>query len=1086
MVVGEPGIGKTRLTEEFSVYAKLRGAEVLLGRCYEGGVSVPYLPFIEAFRQHVRTRPDEELRAELGAGAPEVAALVSEVRARFPDLPESREPESEADRLRLFESMAGFVRSASAATPLVLVLDDLHWADKPTLLLMQHLARGIRNDRVLIVGTYRDVELERTHPLAEVVAALRRERLYERILLRGLPADDVQALISAIADQEVPDEFAQAISRETEGNPFFIEEVLRHLAETGAISRSEAGWVGDASLIEESLPEGVREVIGRRLSRLSEACNGMLTIASAMPGGFSFEVLNAVSEEAEENLLDLIDEALRSRVIVERKEAGGVYEFTHALIRQTLYGELNTPRRVRLHRQIGEALERLYAANPEPHLSELAQHFFQAAPGGDVAKAVDYAVRAGERALAMTAYEEAADHYERALQALDLGEQQEGARRCELVLSLGNARLRGGETEKARETFRTAADLARDLSSAELLARAAVGYGGGFGVAEMGTVNQSIVGLLEEGLAAIGTEDSWLRARLLSLLATQLYFSDDRQRCAELSEEAVAVARRVGDKKALIQTLYSLVLSLSDATTSPAVSLETCTEMVELATELGDRESLAFAHSFRVISQLFHGRIDEFDRDMEIHTKLAEQTRQPLRLWLGTVHEGMRATLEGRFEEGERLAQEALSIGQPVEGQNAVTVFGVQNFQLRWATGSGFEELEPAVRLFVEQYPALPAWRASLAIIYAELGRETDARREFEWFASKEFGGLPDDGNWLITLVLLADTCLFLRDAPRASILYERMLPFSGSNVVVGPSASCTGALDRNLGYLAATMSRWDKAVEHFERALEMNERIRSRPYVARTRFEYANMLLERNEPGDLEKAVPLLNQALDTAQELGMKGLLEKALALKFRAQGVDSGEVRSSIYAVASIVDRQRPDLIPHAAPDGTVTLMFSDMEGFTSMTERLGDHRAHEIVQDHNRIVREQLGAHEGYEVELQGDGFLLAFASARKAALCAIGIQRAFAAYNDGEHEQPIRVRIGLHTGETIKDADKFFGKAVIQACRIADQARAGEILVSSVLKTLVESSGDLPFRPAREVELKGLSGTHQLYGIDWSS
>ena len=249
MLVGEPGIGKTRLAEEFGVYAKLRGAQVLAGRCYEGGVAVPYLPFVEAFRQYVRSRPDEALREELGAGAPEVATLVSEIRRRLPDLPEPAPLEGDAERIRLFESVASFVRSAAAANPLVLILDDLHWADKPTLLLLQFLARGIARERVLLVGGYRDVELERTHPLADIVAALRREQLYERVLLRGLSFEEVKHLVRARGGQEPPEGFVQRLLDETEGNPFFVEEVLRHLAEIGAIRREE-GAVGGRSLAD--------------------------------------------------------------------------------------------------------------------------------------------------------------------------------------------------------------------------------------------------------------------------------------------------------------------------------------------------------------------------------------------------------------------------------------------------------------------------------------------------------------------------------------------------------------------------------------------------------------------------------------------------------------------------------------------------------------------------------------------------------------------------------------------------------------------------------------------------------------------
>ena len=291
MLVGEPGIGKTRLAEEFGVYAGLRGAQVLTGHCYEGESSLPYRPFVEAFRQYTRTRPDAELRTQLGPGAPEIATLVSEIRQRFPDIEEAAKLDPEAERLRLFESVTEFLHNASTAQPLVLHLDDLHWADKPSLLLLQHLAQRTARDRLLILGAYRDVELERTHPLAEALGALRRLPNYRRVLLRGLAQESVFDLLSVNDPSEEGaggrQALAAALYQETEGNPFFIREVIAHLIETGKLVHEDGRWVGRvASIAELGIPEGVREVIGRRLTRLSDGCNRMLTLASTMTGGF--------------------------------------------------------------------------------------------------------------------------------------------------------------------------------------------------------------------------------------------------------------------------------------------------------------------------------------------------------------------------------------------------------------------------------------------------------------------------------------------------------------------------------------------------------------------------------------------------------------------------------------------------------------------------------------------------------------------------------------------------------------------------------------------------------------------------------
>ena len=323
MVVGEPGIGKTRLTEELGVYTAVRGAQVCWGHCYEGELGVPYLPFVEALRTYVRDKGDDELRAELSTGAPEVATIVSDLRVRFPDLPVSPALEGDAERMRLFEGVSAFLTNAAAARPLVLMLDDLHWADKPTLLLLQYLARNLRRERVLIVCTYRDVELDRTHPLADMIASLRREQLYERVLLRGLDRDEVKSFIEAVGEQETPAIFAETVHRETEGNPFFVAEILRHLAESGALERVDGHWAGSAEGVAEQLPEGVREVIGRRLSRLGDDCNKMLTIGAAMPGGFTLEVVSRVLDTDEDAVLDLLDEALDRQILRERRDQSG-------------------------------------------------------------------------------------------------------------------------------------------------------------------------------------------------------------------------------------------------------------------------------------------------------------------------------------------------------------------------------------------------------------------------------------------------------------------------------------------------------------------------------------------------------------------------------------------------------------------------------------------------------------------------------------------------------------------------------------------------------------------------------------------
>ncbi len=1086
MLVGEPGIGKTRLAEEFAVYAGLRGAQVLVGHCYEGEVAVPYLPFVEAFRQYVRGRADPTLRQELGEGAPEVAKLVSEVRQRFPDIPEAPPLEGDAERHRLFQSVTDFLRNAAGANPVVLFLDDIHWADKPSLLLLQYLARGLRGDRVLIVGAYRDVELDRTHPLSEVVAALRRERLYERVLLRGLPPDEVRAMIEALGEQETPEALAQAIYRETEGNPFFVEEILKHLIEIGAISRQQDGWVGDAAAIAQNIPEGIREVIGRRLSRLSEPCNRMLTLASTMTGGFSWELLREVSGEEEERLLDLLDEALTAQLIRERKDgASGTYEFTHALIRQTLYGELNTPRRVRMHRQIGEAMERLYAANPEPHLAELAHHLFQAAPGGDVDKAIEYARRAGERAAGVLAHEEAVEQYGMALQALELRDKPDDRLRCELLLALGGAQDKAGEPEKATATLEQAMKLAEGLKEPELVGSVALAYAAACGRGPLAMTDAGSP-FIERALAAIDGGDSALRGRLLVALAMTLFVPlGPLERSVALAREAWAMGERMGDVQVQASALNNLHILLQGPQHTEE-RVEIATRAIRLAEEAGEKAQIIWAHISRMIDSLEIGDIETVDRELALIFPMADETREPWYLGVRPYWTAMRAIMEGRLAEGEHKSQQAMLFAQRLQHPLFAQGFAVQMFNIRLQQGRA-AELEPLLKRTVEQNPDVIAWLPALALLYAVAGKEAEAREVYERLAADDFASIPMDGGWLTAMNRLATIAAYLKDKSRATVLYDMLLPYRNRNIVIANAVICDGSASRPLGMLATVLERWGEAEELFQEAVEMNTRIGARPNLARTQYEHAVMLLARDEPGDRRRALELLDEALAIFQEIGMKRDIELALKLKLQAQGISSTDLQTSIDAVAAAVYVDKPDLRPHAAPDGTVTILFSDIEGSTAMTERLGDQQWLEVLREHNRIVREQVNAHGGFEVKSAGDGFMLAFQSARRAVQCAIDIQRAFAERNAGVGAQGLallHVRIGLHTGEAIKEADDFFGKNVILAARIAAQAQGGEILVSSLLKELTESAGEFAFTDGRDVELKGLSGTQGVCAVAW--
>ncbi len=1069
MLVGEPGIGKTRTAEELVTYARLRGGAVLWGRCYEGEGAPAYWPWVQIIRASSVERDPTKLRSWMGPGAADIAAVVPELREILPDLPEPPKLEAEAARFRLFDSITTFLKNVSNEHPLVLVLDDLHWADESSLLLLQFLVREIHQSRLLVLGTYRDVELKRGHPLSETLAILARAGLSERVLLRGLTRADVARFVAMSICDKVPPTLAEALYTETEGNPFFLHEVVRLLVTDGRLE--------DAGSWSLTIPQSVRDVVGRRLNQLSEPCNEVLSIASVIGREFDSSVLERVSELEGDALLEAIEEAQAARVVADAAESVGRYRFLHALVRETLYEELSTPRRVRLHRSIGEALEELHRSKPERHLPELAHHFYQSIQAGTVDKAVAYAVAAAERAVSQRAYEEAVGHYDRALQASEFQEPLDEGKRCELQLALGDAQRAAGDHTAARESFDRAAIIAKRLGSVEQLARAAVGYAR---LLVFGSPDPHALGLVEEALAALGKEDSALRARLLGLLALVSRWDVGVSRAEELARQAVEMARRVGDRPTLTHVLDVLHL-VSDPFRDPRERLAVPRELVEVAESIGDRELMWAGRVHLIVDLMELGDWPAIERELEALDALVPVLRQPLRESAGIRIRVSRALLTGRFAEAGRLIEESDRVTRSLTIASARRITGAQEAMLQHLRG----EHDSAISVMREglEQDADPSSQMLLAFLYAEAGRDTEARAEYDR-VELDLGKESRDFRRLFALCVFSRACVYLGDTQRAALLYESLTPFADRMACMAFFIAF-GSIAGYLGLLATILGRWDEAQRHFEAAIQKNERVGARPFAAGARYDYAQMRLARGKPGDHDKALALVNQTLEEARALGMKGLVENALATKLEIQGVSrSIDIRTSIEAVASVVETQRPDLQRHASPDGTVTLMFSDMEGFTSMTERLGDQEALKVIQSHNSIVRKALGDHDGYEVELQGDGFLLAFSNAGRAVECAIAIQHAFASYNEEHPEQPIRVRIGLHSGEALKDADKFFGKTVILTSRIADHARPDEILVSSTLKELVERSRDLQFDEGRELVLKGLAGTYRGYAVSW--
>ncbi|MEA2565375.1 MAG: eukaryotic-like serine/threonine-protein kinase, partial [Actinomycetota bacterium] len=843
LLSGDAGIGKTRTANELATYASSRGAEVLVGRCYEGGGAPAYWPWIQVLRAYIRGRDLTDLSTLMGPGAADISQIVPELSGRLPEAAEPAVNDPRQARFRLFDSITSLLRNAAAARPLVIVLDDLQSADTPSLLLLEFLASSLGGCRLLIVGTHR-LGLSPGHPLEKTLVGLRGEAA-TTIVLPGLREDEVARFMEVATGARPAEPVLSAVYRQTEGNPLFVREVVRLLAAEGRLEGEAhaAAWDLD-------IPETVRETIGRRMDHLSPGCNDVLAVASAIGREFDLRVLQRVSGILAHRVSAALDEAVAARVLVELPGAAapGSYRFNHTLLRETIYGSLAPRRRHRLHRRIAEVLEAMYGDGLDSHLAELAHHYEAAGRRRGGMRAIDYAARAGERAASLLAFEEASRHYERALRSLGEGRKADRGikvpepRRCDLLLALGETQWRAGDTPRARGTFTQAASIARRLHDPNRLAAAAVGYGEGLGAYEFAEgADDVLVGLLEEALAAL---DSWrprpvrrrhrragdspqattarLRVKVLARLAVELYYTDQVERRAALGQEAVELAQTLGDPAAQLIALYGRFRSVlgPDALDERLAAAE---EIVRLGEEIGDRETASRGRHLRLVTLLERGDRAAVDEGIETWARHAEELRQPLFRWQVLSFKTMVALLEGRFADGEGFMKEALKTSGHGPGQAAQIRFGAQRFLHHWGRGR-LEEMEAQAREMADRYPWLPGWRTGLAVIYAELDRPVEARAYFEDLAAADFADMPRDGNWLGSIAMASLACAYLRDFRRAALLYDLLEPYEQRCIVVHAGGFSLGSAATFLGILAGTLGRFEEAARLFETAMAANE----------------------------------------------------------------------------------------------------------------------------------------------------------------------------------------------------------------------------------------------------------------------
>jgi DNA-binding SARP family transcriptional activator len=858
LLAGEAGIGKTRLAAEFARMSQPEVVRVLYGRCDEG-LGVPYQPFVEALRMYVQTASDLDLRRGLGRYRNELVRLLPELPDRTTGLAPPLQSDAATEQYRLFEAVLGWLDAAADTTPVLLILDDLHWAASPTVLMLRHILRSDGGARLLVVGTYRDSELEDTHPLAAMLAESRVSvpiRGLQLLPLAGLDVEAIEAFVEAAAGFQLGDagrRFARTLHAETGGNPFFVNETVRSLMESGAIAGPDAGgpaatyWPDDVRV-----PATVRDVVLRRFARLTDDAQHTLTLASVMGPDCDVRVLEEVVDLDEDPMLRALEDATLAGLLDET--TADRFTFSHAIIRSALYDRLSVSRRVRLHTRVADAVERVYADALGDHVSELAYHYADADPD----KAVSYAIRAATAALDRLAFEDAVNIARRGVAAVEraraLRRPVSAQAEFDLLLALGRAELRCGQP--GRHTLFRACEIAEELGDGLRQAQSLLPLNRGF-FPRVGRIDSEFIDALERAIESQPPGETRQLAQLLAALASELVWAPDGERRFQLSDRAVAIARRVGDIRTLARVLLlrSMTILALDTLEERLNILE---EVRGIADELDDpaiRFDNAFAHGSTGWEA---GQIDQLNEMQEMASALATELRQPRLEWQASSMETARRILEGDLEQAEEYAQRTLELGHRA-GQHteAFIFFSEQMLEIRRWQDRGDE---------VAEFKAVAGDGAidvgfTLARQLYDAGEHDVARAAYARIM-QDFV-LPPRRDPLAATRLHSTAYLAsrFRDEKRARGIYDALYPYADlftSTTIARPIGS------HFLGMLAATFGRLDIASAHLRRAIEAHERVRAPLFLAESKLELAWVLLRSDARSS--EAASLLGDTRATA----------------------------------------------------------------------------------------------------------------------------------------------------------------------------------------------------------------------------
>ncbi|MCE9623471.1 MAG: AAA family ATPase [Actinomycetia bacterium] len=874
LVGGEPGIGKTRLVTELAREAHSQGAVVLLGRADEN-VDAPYGPWREALRGLVRGAPDEVLAQHVAQHGSEVCRIVPELGRRLPNLPPVIDTDPETERLLLFDAVTGLLCTTSNEAPVLLILDDVHWSDRSSLLLLLHFLRSDTPSSVLVLATYRDTDVDRSHPLATALADLRRVRGATRISLSGLDADGVTELLTLAGGHELDAnelEYAAMLQRETEGNPFFFGEVLRHLIETGALVQVDGRWKVSVALDEAGLPEGVREVVGRRLSDLPPATNAMLGAASVLGREFDVTMLSKLVGEPVGAVLEALEPAELARLIGEVVGRAGRYSFAHALVRTVLFDELGTNRRVRLHQAAGVALE----SELDPPLGELAYHFGEAAIMGETDRAVRYATQAAERALSIPAAEEAVTLARRGLEVAQLGNVP-AAQRTTLLLLLGRGLDATTEFVEALDVVAEAFEIALREGDVDIAARAALEYGGESGIWQ-NYGDERGPDQLRRTLAQLPAGDSERRAEVLARLAEWLMAAAGDQGLA-IARDAYGMADRVG--AVAVRITAASVVAVTARNTNYDEQIRMAREAISVGLRSGNlgaygalAEGLASIGDFPGVNATVERMLADVEASGLRRIRVVAEGAIDYQGQVNLVN----ALIAGDLAQAQALTDRAAASTSDRIGVKINAFLGrLQIAHLRgyWRLAKGEWETGSSM-LGLIMVPYL----GYLAMV----GDETEVRLHWNnWVALR-----PHIPGWTVpTSVGVGAEALRRLGDRETSAAFGAEFADYGGKYFTNSNGWFYGPFDTALGILASTAGDLDAAVTHLTNAVALCDRISSPTFGGIARLELATVLRIRAAAQDGERATAVSAEARQMMTEVGMPGWLR-------RLDLLDSGDLQ------------------------------------------------------------------------------------------------------------------------------------------------------------------------------------------------